>query len=67
MSKKDQKNVFEKFFRTDKSRNKDSGGTGLGMAIVEKIIKQHDGKIELISEEKVGTTVNIIFKEYEDV
>ena len=60
--KKEQKKIFEKFYRTDKSRNKESGGTGLGMAIVEKIIKQHNAKIELISEEKLGTTVNIFFK-----
>ena len=62
ISKKDQEKIFEKFYRTDKSRNKESGGTGLGMSIVEKIIKQHNGKIELISEEKVGTTVNILFR-----
>lgn len=61
ISQKDQKKIFEKFYRTDKSRNKESGGTGLGMAIVEKIIKLHNAKIELISEEKKGTTVKFVF------
>jgi len=62
ISQKEQKKIFEKFYRTDKSRNKESGGTGLGMSIVEKIIKLHNAKIQLISEEKVGTTVKFIFK-----
>ncbi|WP_428023226.1 sensor histidine kinase [Arcobacter sp.] len=61
IAKEEQKKVFEKFYRTDKSRNKESGGTGLGMAIVEKIISNHNGKISLESEEDVGTTVKLIF------
>lgn len=60
--KDEQKKIFEKFYRTDKSRNKESGGTGLGMSIVEKITKLHNAKIELSSEEKKGTTVKFIFK-----
>ncbi|RXJ65816.1 two-component sensor histidine kinase [Halarcobacter ebronensis] len=62
ISKEDQTKIFEKFYRTDKSRNKESGGTGLGMSIVEKIAKLHGAKIELQSQEKVGTTVKLIFK-----
>lgn len=58
--KNEQKKIFEKFYRTDKSRNKVSGGTGLGMAIVEKIVKIHNGKIELESSENIGTTVKIV-------
>ena len=57
----DQEKIFEKFYRTDKSRNKESGGTGLGMAIVKKIIQIHHGVISLKSEENVGTTVIIKF------
>ncbi len=60
--KEEQEKIFEKFYRTDKSRNKESGGTGLGMAIVEKIIKLHKGKIELESQENLGTKVYFIFK-----
>ena len=61
IAKEEQAKIFEKFYRTDKSRNKESGGTGLGMAIVEKIITSHNGKIELQSIENEGTTVKLIF------
>ncbi|RXJ81638.1 cell wall metabolism sensor histidine kinase WalK [Arcobacter sp. F2176] len=61
IAKQEQNKIFEKFYRTDKSRNKESGGTGLGMAIVDKIISSHNGKIELISSEEIGTTVKLIF------
>lgn len=57
----EQEKVFEKFYRTDKSRNKESGGTGLGMAIVEKIIKLHEANIRIISAENVGTTILLQF------
>ena len=62
IAKEEQKKIFEKFYRTDKSHSKDSGGTGLGMAIVEKIITNHNGKIELQSVENEGTTVKLIFE-----
>ncbi|PHO17891.1 two-component sensor histidine kinase [Malaciobacter molluscorum LMG 25693] len=61
ISKEDQKKIFEKFFRTDKSRNKESGGTGLGMSIVKKIVKIHKGEIELKSQENKGTCVYFKF------
>lgn len=57
----EQAKIFEKFYRTDKSRNKESGGTGLGMAIVEKIMQLHHAKITLTSQEDVGTTVILEF------
>lgn len=53
--------IFDKFYRTDKSRNKESGGTGLGLAICNKIIKLHNGRIEVSSKENEGTTFKIIF------
>lgn len=62
ISKEEQQKIFEKFYRTDKSRNKESGGTGLGMAIVDKIVKIHHGVIELQSEENMGTTILLKFK-----
>lgn len=60
--KKEHKKIFEKFYRTDKSRNKDSGGTGLGMAICNKIVIMHQGKIELESIENIGTKISIYFQ-----
>jgi signal transduction histidine kinase len=64
IAQEEQKKVFEKFYRTDKSRNKESGGTGLGMAIVEKIIQLHHGKIHLQSEENQGTTIVLEFQNF---
>ena len=62
--KEEQKKIFENFYRTDKSRNKNSGGVGLGMAISSKIIKIHNGTIELMSEENIGTTIKIVIPLY---
>lgn len=65
MTSEDQTKIFEKFYRTDKSRNKDSGGTGLGMSIVEKIMQLHDACIELQSQENKGTSVTLKFKAFQ--
>lgn len=59
--KDEQNKIFEKFYRTDKSRSKDSGGTGLGMSISKKIIKMHNSKILLESIENEGTTIFLKF------
>lgn len=58
----EQKKIFEKFYRTDKSRSKNSGGTGLGMSIMKKIVDIHKGRISLISQENIGTTITLSFK-----
>lgn len=59
----EQEKIFEKFYRTDKSRNKNSGGTGLGMSIVKKIIDIHKGLITISSKPDIGTLITISFKE----
>jgi len=61
IKKEEQEKIFERFYRTDKSRNKESGGTGLGMTICKKIVHMHRGKIILHSEENIGTTIELIF------
>lgn len=48
--------VFERFFRTDKSRSRDKGGTGLGLAIVKHIIEAHRQSISVRSQVSKGTT-----------
>lgn len=61
IAKNEQIKIFEKFYRTDKSRNKNSGGTGLGMSILKKIVDIHKGKINIHSKENIGTTITISF------
>lgn len=61
IAKDEQIKIFEKFYRTDKSRNKNSGGTGLGMSIVKKIVDIHKGIIKIDSKENFGTTISISF------
>ena len=63
IEKNEQEKIFEKFYRTDKSRNKNSGGTGLGMSIVKKIIDIHKGVIRIDSKPDIGTIITLVFKE----
>lgn len=57
----EQNKIFNNFFRTDKSRNKNTGGSGLGLSICKKIVDMHNGKILIESQEDIGTTIKIIF------
>lgn len=52
-------NIFNRFYRADKSRTKSSGGTGLGLAIAKWIIDNHQGNIHVWSELNSGTIVRI--------
>lgn len=56
--------VFENFYMADKVRNKENNGIGLGLNICMEIAKVHNAKLELESEEGVGTTVRIKFKKF---
>lgn len=56
-----QKRVFERFYRVDKSHSKEIGGTGLGLSIVKHGALYHGAKIELESAEGHGTTITLIF------
>ncbi|MBR0598450.1 sensor histidine kinase [Sinanaerobacter chloroacetimidivorans] len=53
-------NIFERFYRVDKARNRETGGSGLGLHIAESIVKLHNGKIEITSNEGSGTLARII-------
>ena len=50
--------IFERFYRTDSSRNSKTGGTGLGLAIAKKIIEDHGGQIYAESEKGKGTKIS---------
>lgn len=57
----DQDRVFERFYRVDKSHSRQIGGTGLGLSIVKHGAIYHDARVEMDSQEGVGTTVRIVF------
>ena len=53
--------IFERFYRVDKSHSKETGGTGLGMAIVKHAAQYHNARINLQSAPGIGTTITITF------
>ncbi|MFC1555392.1 sensor histidine kinase, partial [candidate division KSB1 bacterium] len=61
ISKKDQKNLFEKFFKIDNEYTRETGGTGLGLTIAKKIIDVHHATVEVTSDLDKGTTFDIFF------
>jgi two-component system, OmpR family, sensor histidine kinase VicK len=52
--------IFERFYRTDRTRTRSSGGAGLGLAIAQSIVAAHGGRIEVDSEPERGTTMTIV-------
>ena len=58
----DQERVFERFYRVDHSRSKETGGTGLGLSIVKHIAAQHGAEVELESKPGAGTAVRVRFR-----
>ena len=53
--------VFEPFFRVDKSRSRELGGVGLGLALVREIVRVHDGSITVQSGSSGGTVFDVVF------
>ena len=64
---KDLPNIFDRFYRTDASRNSSKGGSGIGLSIVKKIIEEHGGKIWAASRENTGTTMYFVLRKYQEV
>ncbi len=54
-----QDKIFERFYRVDKARSRETGGTGLGLALTRSAILLHRGSIKLYSKEKEGTTFTV--------
>nr|WP_035765481.1 HAMP domain-containing sensor histidine kinase [Butyrivibrio sp. NC2002] len=57
-------NIFDRFYRTDASRNSKQGGSGIGLSIVKKIIEDHGGYIWATSHEGEGTCMHFVLRKY---
>lgn len=57
-------NIFDRFYRTDSSRNSRQGGSGIGLSIVKKIVEDHGGYIWATSQEGEGTCMHMVFRKY---
>lgn len=64
IAQKDLGKIFERFYRTDASRNSAQGGSGIGLSIVKKIIEDHGGYIWATSKEGEGTCINFVLRKY---
>ncbi|MCD7736390.1 MAG: HAMP domain-containing histidine kinase [Lachnospiraceae bacterium] len=58
-------NIFDRFYRTDLSRNSAQGGSGIGLSIVKKIIEDHGGRIWATSKVGEGTTMHFVIRKYQ--
>ena len=67
ISQKDLPQIFDRFYRTDSSRNSSKGGSGIGLSVVKKIVEEHGGKVWATSREGVGTTMYFVLRKYQEV
>ena len=67
IAQKDLPYIFDRFYRTDASRNSATGGSGIGLSIVKKIVEDHGGKIWATSKEDAGTIMYFVIRKYQEV
>lgn len=67
IAQKDLANIFDRFYRTDASRNSAQGGSGIGLSIVKKIMEDHGGQVWATSKEGTGTTMYLALRKYQEV
>ena len=67
IAQKDLSKIFERFYRTDASRNSAQGGSGIGLSIVKKIIEDHGGYIWATSKEGEGTCMHFVMRKYKEL
>mgnify|MGYP003007863541 CR=1 FL=1 len=59
--------IFDRFYRTDSSRNSSKGGSGIGLSIVKKIMEDHGGKVWATSRLGIGTIMYFVLRKYQEV
>ena len=64
---KDLPSIFDRFYRTDVSRNSSKGGSGIGLSIVKKIMEDHGGKVWATSRLGIGTIMYFVLRKYQEV
>jgi len=67
IAQKDLGRIFERFYRTDASRNSAQGGSGIGLSIVKKIIEDHGGYIWASGKEGEGTCIHFVIRKYKEI
>ena len=64
---KDLPYIFDRFYRTDTSRNSSKGGSGIGLSIVHKVMEDHGGKVWATSRLGIGTIMYFVLRKYQEV
>ena len=67
IASKDLTYIFDRFYRTDVSRNSSKGGSGIGLSIVRKILEDQGGKVWATSREGIGTIMYFVLRKYQEV